>query len=118
MLALGRFITIFELIKQYNQRVLDGTTDVLLAINQFADLTPEQIKTATTGNRPNAFDFSNITVRPKDVITIGPNDVQPGPSSIDWRSFGKVTPVKDQGYTCGCCWAFSSVAAMESALAM
>ncbi|KAG2717920.1 hypothetical protein I3843_03G193900 [Carya illinoinensis] len=34
------------------------------------------------------------------------------PSSMDWRKKGAVTPIKDQGQ-CGCCWAFSAVAAME-----
>ncbi len=38
------------------------------------------------------------------------------PPSIDWRNNGGnyVSDVKNQGY-CGCCWAFSAVAGLESA---
>ncbi|GJV13190.1 senescence-specific cysteine protease SAG39-like protein [Tanacetum coccineum] len=75
-----------------------------LAVNEFADLTNEEFR--TTRNRflahecfpsTSAFRYENVTAVP---------------SSMDWRTKGAVTPIKDQGQ-CGCCWAFSAVAAME-----
>ncbi|GKB01872.1 peptidase C1A [Tanacetum coccineum] len=75
-----------------------------LAVNEFADLTNEEFK--TTRNRFMAHECSPSTsaFRYENVTAI--------PSSMDWRAKGAVTPIKDQGQ-CGCCWAFSAVAAME-----
>ncbi|KAL2494715.1 Senescence-specific cysteine protease SAG12 [Forsythia ovata] len=92
-----------EYIETFNKA---GTRHYKLGINQFADLTNKEFQASRNGyklssnqNAPKAssFRYENVTAVP---------------SSMDWRKKGAVTGVKDQGQ-CGCCWAFSAVAAME-----
>ncbi|TVU07258.1 hypothetical protein EJB05_47306, partial [Eragrostis curvula] len=84
-----------------------GNNKFWLGVNQFADLTNDEFK-ATKINKglkqniakvPTGFKYENVST---DAL----------PVTMDWRNQGAVTPIKNQGQ-CGCCWAFSAVAAME-----
>jgi hypothetical protein len=91
-----------------------GNHKFWLEANRFADLTDDEFRATWTGYRPRSaaasskgrsrtattgFKYANVSL----------DDV---PASVDWRSKGAVTPIKNQG-ECGCCWAFSAVASME-----
>jgi len=74
-----------------------------LAMNKFADLTNDEFKRLYM---PPAF-----TAGPKTGSKYLPHTFAI-PSSVDWRTQGYVTPIKDQGQ-CGSCWAFSATGSLE-----
>lgn len=97
-----------EYIENFNNA---GNKSYKLGLNPYSDLTSEEFIASHTGFKvPNQLSSSKMR---SVAIPFNLNDDIP--KKIDWRQQGAVTNVKDQG-SCGCCWAFSVVAAVEGAV--
>jgi len=99
------FISNLRLIQKHNAEHALGLHTFTLGVNQFADLTNEEFVKTYNGFNPEMF---------KDLPVADLKAIGDEPESVDWRTEGYVTPIKDQGQ-CGSCWAFSAVCSMEGA---
>jgi C1A family cysteine protease len=98
---LAIFSANLDLIQQLNENSNGGAT---YALNSFADLTPEEFKSYYCGYVPSGkTDIEELEL---------PANIE-APSTFDWISKGKTTPVKNQEQ-CGSCWAFSATENIES----
>ncbi|KAI9118331.1 hypothetical protein K1719_010663 [Acacia pycnantha] len=109
--ALGEKEKRFEIFKD-NLRFIDehnaGNRTYKVGLNRFADLTNEEYRAKHLGTKIDRKRRIAKTRSNRYASQVGDKL----PEYVDWRKEGAVVQVKDQG-SCGSCWAFSTVAAVE-----
>ncbi|GAB2234263.1 hypothetical protein Drorol1_Dr00003509 [Drosera rotundifolia] len=97
----------FEIFKknvEYIEAMNKMNRSFTLGLNAFTDLTNEEFGASHNGYRRPASSLKSTYFKYENLTDV--------PASVDWVANGAVTPIKDQGQ-CGCCWAFSAIAATE-----
>ncbi|XP_049355503.1 cysteine protease XCP1-like [Solanum verrucosum] len=100
---LHRFEIFRDNLKHIDERN-NNVSNYWLGLNEFADLSHDEFKKMYLGLKVQNEKRSNDEFIYSDFVDL--------PKSVDWRKKGAVTDVKNQG-SCGSCWAFSTVAAVE-----
>jgi cathepsin L len=96
-----------KIVQQHNLQADLGVHTFYLGMNKFADLTLTEFVKMMNGY--------NATGAPRrqasQTFTFNPS-LTDLPDTVDWRTQGYVTPIKDQGQ-CGSCWSFSATGSLE-----
>jgi cathepsin L len=92
-------------IQRHNMEYDMGKHSYSLGMNKFGDLTNEEFRAMYLG-------MKRVVNTTHGSLFMSPMNVKDLPDTVDWRTQGYVTPVKDQAQ-CGSCWAFSTTGSVE-----
>jgi len=94
----------YKFVQEFNKQGLSFVT----GMNQFADLSLEEFNSLYKGLKQ-----VEVSIPEQPVVV----ETDTLPASVDWRTKGVVTGIKNQGQ-CGSCWSFSTTGSLEGAHAL
>ena len=105
--SMNEFLLRFETFRRNFHLLGDSNGSFTTGITKFSDMTQSEFSK----------NFLTLDFNPSDTAnfeTVTIKEFGAAPPSYDWRNEGRVSPIKNQGNKCSCCYAFSTIANLES----